>query len=712
MASLLLLVPLLPALGALINGSRAFARPHTPKNRSITNFVALGSTLLSAIIATYVVLNAGAGWQHTYYTWIPSGIGHVGNFTSDFAVDFAFRIDALSSTMLMIVTWIGFLIHVYATGYMSHETGYTRFFTYLNLFMFMMLLLVLGANYMVMFVGWEGVGLCSYLLIGFYYDKNFAADAGKKAFITNRIGDFGFILGIFLIFNYFGTADYARVFAQASANPGAYTGVATAICLLLFVGACGKSAQIPLYVWLPDAMAGPTPVSALIHAATMVTAGVYMVVRSNVLFRMSPTAMAVVAIIGAATALFAATIGLAQNDIKKVLAYSTVSQLGYMFLAAGVGAFTAAIFHVMTHAFFKACLFLGAGSVIHGCGGEQDMRKMGGLRKYMPRTHLTMLIACVAIAGIPPLAGFFSKDEILAGAWTYNKGLWIVGAITAGLTAFYMFRLYFMTFAGDYRAAHVVGHPESEPTHAGHDVIPSHPHLDEGDQHSDKAHGHHADSHAPHESPLSMTGVLMVLAGLSIIGGWIGWPTVLGGGFPTRFQHWLEPILLPLGEHHWHFHEGHVSTELILMAVSVSIAATGIFLAYLKYGRDTAWTGETPRYPFLNGILSNKYYVDELYNATAIRATLVFSTFLWWVDRNIIDGIVNLTRHIAVYPMGHGSSLFDRFIVDGAVNGVASTARGGSRMLRRMQSGFVQNYALVMGGGIVLIVAVYLFMKP
>lgn len=712
MASLLLLVPLLPALGALINGSRAFARPHTPKNRSITNFVALGSTLLSAIIATYVVLNSGAGWQHTYYTWIPSGIGHVGNFTANFAVDFAFRIDALSSTMLMIVTWIGFLIHVYATGYMSHETGYTRFFTYLNLFMFMMLLLVLGANYMVMFVGWEGVGLCSYLLIGFYYDKNFAADAGKKAFITNRIGDFGFILGIFLIFNYFGTADYARVFAQASANPGAYEGIATAICLLLFVGACGKSAQIPLYVWLPDAMAGPTPVSALIHAATMVTAGVYMCVRSNVLFRMSPTAMAVVAIVGAATALFAATIGLAQNDIKKVLAYSTVSQLGYMFLAVGVGAFTAAIFHVMTHAFFKACLFLGAGSVIHGCGGEQDMRKMGGLRKYMPRTHLTMLIACVAIAGIPPLAGFFSKDEILAGAWTYNKGLWIVGAITAGLTAFYMFRLYYMTFAGEYRAANVVGHPESEPTHAGHDVIPSHPHLDEGDQHSDKAHGHHADSHAPHESPLSMTGVLMILAGLSIIGGWVGWPTVLGGGFPTRFQHWLEPILLPLGEHHWHFHEGHVSTELILMAVSVAIAATGIFLAYLKYGRDTAWTGEAPRFPFLNGVLSNKYYVDELYNATAIRATLVFSTFLWWVDRNIIDGIVNLTRHIAVYPMGHGSSLFDRFIVDGAVNGVASTARGGSRMLRRMQSGFVQNYALVMGGGIVLIVAVYLFMKP
>ena len=416
-----------------------------------------------------------SAFQHAYYTWIPAGLGHVGaNGIANFAVDFAFRIDTLSCTMLLIVTWIGFLIHVYATGYMAHEEGYTRFFTYLNLFMFMMLLLVLGANYMVMFVGWEGVGLCSYLLIGFYYDKNFAADAGKKAFVANRIGDFGFILGIFLIFNTFGTADYGKVFALASANPAAYAGIATTICLLLFVGACGKSAQIPLYVWLPDAMAGPTPVSALIHAATMVTAGVYMVVRSNVLFRLSPDAMLVVAIVGAVTAIFAATIGIAQNDIKKVLAYSTVSQLGFMFLAAGVGAFTAAIFHVMTHAFFKACLFLGAGSVIHGCGGEQDMRKMGGLRKYMPKTRMTMLIACIAIAGFPPLAGFFSKDEILATTFEHHGFLYFLGMVAATCTAFYMFRLYFMTFSGDYRAAHVEGHPESEPEHAGHDVIPSH----------------------------------------------------------------------------------------------------------------------------------------------------------------------------------------------------------------------------------------------
>ncbi|HEX6159592.1 MAG TPA: NADH-quinone oxidoreductase subunit L, partial [Thermoanaerobaculia bacterium] len=493
MALALLLVVLFPALGALINGLRSASSPLTPKNRKVTNMVALAATALSALAATFGVVmpfinHGGQPYQHSYYEWIPAGLGQASGgqasgFLANFGVDLAFRVDSLSCTMLMIVTWIGFLIHIYATGYMAHEEkGYTRFFTYLNLFMFMMLLLVLGANYMVMFVGWEGVGLCSYLLIGFYYDKHFAADAGKKAFITNRIGDFGFILGIFLIFNTFGTSDYAKVFALA-ANGGeaVYGGIATAICLLLFVGACGKSAQIPLYVWLPDAMAGPTPVSALIHAATMVTAGVYMCVRSNVLFRMAPEAGMVVAIVGVLTAIFAASIGLAQNDIKKVLAYSTVSQLGYMFVAVGVGAYTAAIFHVMTHAFFKACLFLGAGSVIHGCGGEQDMRKMGGLRKYMPRTHWTMLVATIAIAGLPPLAGFFSKDEILANAFGYSTPIWILGAIAAGFTAFYMFRLYFMTFHGTYRGAHAVGIEESEPKHAGHDLIPSTPHLQDGD---------------------------------------------------------------------------------------------------------------------------------------------------------------------------------------------------------------------------------------
>ena len=723
MASALLLVVLLPALGAAINGLRAVANPHNPKNRKITNVVALGATALSALVATFGVVlpyvNHGTAepFTHSYYTWIPTGIGQVGNLAASFDVDFAFRIDPLSCTMLMIVTWIGFLIHVYATGYMSHEHGYTRFFTYLNLFMFMMLLLVLGANYMVMFVGWEGVGLCSYLLIGFYYDKNFAADAGKKAFVTNRIGDFGFILAVFLIFNTFGTSDYSKVFALASTGGAQqYGAIATAICILLFVGAAGKSAQIPLYVWLPDAMAGPTPVSALIHAATMVTAGVYMVVRSNVLFRMSPTAMAVVAIIGAATAIFAATIGLAQNDIKKVLAYSTVSQLGYMFLAAGVGAYTAAIFHVMTHAFFKACLFLGAGSVIHGCGGEQDMRKMGGLRKYMPRTHWTMLVATIAIAGIPPLAGFFSKDEILANAWGYSKPIWILGAITAGMTAFYMFRLYFMTFHGEYRGAHVVGIEQSEPKHAGDDLIPSHAHLDEGDQHLDKGHGHHAHAHDPHESPLSMTGVLAILAVLSAIGGLVGIPGVLPfGSHPTRFQHWLEPVLLPIGGHNFHFHEASHATEYALMAVSVLIAAFGIFLAYRFYKADPAWS--TPkrmatRFAFVHRMLENKYYIDEIYNATVIRGTLLLCQVLWWIDANIVDGLVNLTRHITVFGGGHGMSLFDRYIVDGAVNGAAWTVGRGSMALRRAQSGFVQNYALIMGGGLVLLAVVYLFLKP
>ena len=716
---ILLAIPLLPALGALINGVRAFATPLEKKNRTITNLVALGTTGLSAALAVWTVLSyrgAEAAFEKVYYSWMPMGMGHVwGNGLSDFAVNFAFRIDPLSCTMLLIVTVVGFLIHIYATGYMSHEEGYTRFFTYLNLFMFMMLLLVLGANYVVMFVGWEGVGLCSYLLIGFYYDKNFAADAGKKAFIVNRIGDFGFVLGIFLIFNTFGSADYGKVFAAASAHPQQYAAMATTICLLLFVGACGKSAQSPLYVWLPDALAGPSPVSALIHAATMVTAGVYMVVRSNILFRLSPTAMAVVAIIGAATAIFAATIGIAQNDIKKVLAYSTISQLGYMFLAAGVGAFTAAIFHVMTHAFFKACLFLGAGSVIHGCGGEQDMRKMGGLRKFMPRTHWTMLVATIAIAGVPPLAGFFSKDEILAAAWEYHWMVWAVGALTAGITAFYMFRLYFMTFSGTYRGAEVEGIETSEPEHAGHNLIPDRRHLDEGDEHLDKAHGHHVHAHEPHESPLSMTGVLAILAVLSIVGGFVGLPAILGGGHPTRFQKWLEPVLLPKGGEPFEFGLASHATEWLLMLTSVAVALVGITLAWRFYQRDPEWALPkkiAARASWLHKALINKYYVDEIYNATAVAGTLLLARFLWWFDTWVVDGLVNLTRHITVFPLGHGSNLFDKYVVDGLVNGVADTARGGSRLFRRMQSGAVQNYALVMGGGIVLIAVVYLFLKP
>ena len=717
---LLLLIPLLPALGALINGVRAFATPLAPKNRTLTNLFAIGSTGLSAIVATmtvlaYVAQGTKVPFEQVYYTWIPAGIGHlVGGSLANFSVDFAFRIDPLSCTMLMVVTWVGFLIHVYATGYMSHETGYTRFFTYLNLFMFMMLLLVLGGNYLVMFVGWEGVGLCSYLLIGFYYDKNFAADAGKKAFIANRVGDFGFLLGIFLIFNYFGSADYTKVFALASANPEHYAGITTAICLLLFVGACGKSAQIPLYVWLPDAMAGPTPVSALIHAATMVTAGVYMVVRSNVLYRMSPTAMMVVAIVGAATAIFAATIGIAQNDIKKVLAYSTVSQLGFMFLAAGVGAYTAAICHLMTHAFFKACLFLGAGSVIHGCGGEQDMRKMGGLRKYMPKTHWTMLIATLAIAGTPFFAGFYSKDEILAGTFAYSPFLWLVGVVAAGFTAFYMFRLYFMTFHGEYRGFDAVGIEQSEPEHAGEDLIPAQAHLDQGDKHTDKGHGHHAHAHAPHESPWSMTGVLIALAFLALVGGYVGWPAALGGSHPTPFQRWLEPILLALGKEPWEFHEGSATVEILLMASSVAVAGLGVLLAFLFYLRDQTWSVPkrlATKFRPIYALLANKYYVDEFYGATVIRGTIVLSLAMSWFDKYIVDGLVNSVRHVTIYFFGYGSSKFDQYIVDGAVNGLGYTAQGGSTLLRRVQSGFVQNYAVIMGGGIVLLAVVYLFTK-
>ncbi len=717
---LLLLIPLLPALGALINGVRAFATPLAPKNRTLTNLFAIGSTGLSAIIATMVVLayvgqGTPAPFEQVYYAWIPAGIGHLaGGGLANFSIDFAFRIDPLSCTMIMVVTWVGFLIHVYATGYMSHETGYTRFFAYMNLFMFMMLLLVMGANYLVMFVGWEGVGLCSYLLIGFYYDKNFAADAGKKAFIANRIGDFGFLLGIFLIFNYFGSADYSKVFALASANPGHYAGITTAICILLFVGAVGKSAQLPLYVWLPDAMAGPTPVSALIHAATMVTAGVYMVVRSNVLYRMSPTAMLVVAIVGAATAIFAATIGVAQNDIKKVLAYSTVSQLGFMFIAAGVGAFSAAIFHLMTHAFFKACLFLGAGSVIHGCGGEQDMRKMGGLRKYMPRTRWTMLIATLAIAGTPLFSGFYSKDEILAGAFAYSPVIWIVGVVAAGFTAFYMFRLYFMTFHGEYRGFDIAGIEQSEPAHAGEDLIPAQPHLDQGDEHTDKAHGHHAHAHAPHESPWSMTGVLIVLAILALVGGYIGWPSALGGLHPTLFQHWLEPVFLAIGNEHWEFHEGAAWAERALMATSVGIAALGFLIAYFFYLRDQTWSVPkrlATRFRLVYQVVANKYYVDEIYAATVIRATIVLSLAMSWFDKYIVDGLVNSVRNVTVFFFGYGSSKFDQYIVDGAVNGIGYTAQGGSTLLRRVQSGFVQNYALIMGGGIVLLAVVYLFTK-
>ncbi|HET8645872.1 MAG TPA: NADH-quinone oxidoreductase subunit L, partial [Vicinamibacteria bacterium] len=491
----------------------------------LIGWVACGAVLLSFVTAVYAVLQAHAAPGHTLvetlWTWIPGGAAELASGTAPFRVDWAYQVDPLSSVMILVVTFVGLLIHVYSAflapalgpGYMAHDPGYARYMAYLNLFMFAMLTLVLGANYLVAFVGWEGVGLCSYLLIGFWFDRQSASDAGKKAFIVNRIGDAGFVLGVFLVFTTFGSLDFRTVMAQAAHMPidWAWTGTLTLIALFLFVGACGKSAQIPLYVWLPDAMEGPTPVSALIHAATMVTAGVYMVARSASIYAHAPKAMVVVAVVGILTAIFAASIGLVQNDIKRVLAYSTVSQLGYMFAACGVGAFAAGVFHLMTHAFFKALLFLGSGSVIHGMSGEQDMRRMGGLRKAMPRTHLTMLIGCIAIAGIPPLAGFVSKDEILWSAYKiggYGRAVFLVGAVAAALTAFYMFRLYWMTFGGSFRGT------EEQAAHL-------------------------------HESPRAMTAPLVLLAAGSVVVGFLGIPAVLGEmvGVGNWFEHFLHPVM-------------------------------------------------------------------------------------------------------------------------------------------------------------------------
>src|ERR1035441_8810290 len=520
------LLPILPLAGAAINGF--FGRQSSKKAIAAVALTFCGAAFVLALwIAFFQFSSASAPYYFDLAHWIRSG---------DFHVDFSFYLDQLSLVMLLVVTGVGFLIHIYSVGYMWDDDGYYRFMSYMNLFMFFMLTLVLAKNYLVMFIGWEGVGLASYLLIGYWFTKDSAAAAGKKAFIVNRIGDFGFLIALFLIIKHFGSLDFTHVFTAVRSLPAETggAGLLTAIGLLLMVGAAGKSAQIPLYVWLPDAMEGPTPVSALIHAATMVTAGVYMVARSSAIFERAPMAMTVVAIIGTLTALFAATIGIAQTDIKKVLAYSTVSQLGYMFMACGVGAFSAGIFHLMTHAFFKGLLFLAAGSVIHGIGGEQDMRKMGGLRVYMPWTFLTMTIATLAIAGIPPLAGFFSKDEILWMAYSSPNGSWVywlIGVITAFITSFYMFRLWFMTFFGDYRGA-----SESHGQEHGHGsrAGASAPHGLE--------HGHGF----PHESPGVMLGPLVVLAILSFVGGWVG------------IHHHFEDFLSPV------FHgAGKVSTVLV-----------------------------------------------------------------------------------------------------------------------------------------------------
>ena len=588
------LIPGLPLAAVLVNlllGDRLGKRG--------TAWLACGAVGASFLVAVRAVLALAAlpeaerAIVQTAWTWI-----HVDDFTAKVS----FLLDPLSAVMILVVTGVGFLIHVYSVGYMSHDASFRRFFLYLNLFTFAMLTLVLADNFLLMFVGWEGVGLCSYLLIGFWYERPAAAEAGKKAFIVNRIGDFGFILGTLVLFTHAGSLQFTRLFAVAPQVFAAGSAAITAATLLLFLGATGKSAQLPLYTWLPDAMEGPTPVSALIHAATMVTAGVYLVARSHVLFNLSTTSLAVVAVIGSLTALFAATIGLAQNDIKRVLAYSTVSQLGYMFMACGVGAFTAGIFHLMTHAFFKALLFLGAGSVIHALSDEQDLRRMGGLAKALPWTHGTMLVATLAIAGIPPFAGFFSKDEILSSAFASGHiGVWLFGLVGALLTAFYMFRLYLLTFRGESRLTHEAAH-----------------HL--------------------HESPRTMIVPLVVLAALSAVGGFVGMPFQSGG---HAFERWLKPVFE---------HEGAPAvpalapaTEWILILASVAVAVAGIFAAFRIYLRQPSlgavlrerWSG------FYN-VVFHKYWVDELYDAIAVNPVFLLAQRLWrfW-DVKVVDGAVN-----------------------------------------------------------------------
>jgi NADH-quinone oxidoreductase subunit L len=684
----------------------------------------LVSAFCVGTVALAFLWSCGAVWQYTQtwqpahnngpyekimFTWLGTGDqqhplqipGAHGPFT--FNADAGFLLDPLSAIWLLFVTGVGMLIHIYSIGYMSHEGGYYRFFGYLNLFMFSMLTLIMGNNYAMLFVGWEGVGLCSYLLIGFYFHRHSASTAANKAFIVNRIGDAGFLLGLMTIAWYLGSVRFTDVNAAVH-KFGLTTGdpVITFATFMLFIGACGKSAQLPLYVWLPDAMEGPTPVSALIHAATMVTAGVYMVARSNVLFTLAPESMKVVAIVGALTAIFAATIGLVQNDIKRVLAYSTVSQLGYMFLALGLGAFAAGVFHVFTHAFFKALLFLGSGSVIHAMSGEQDMRFMGGLSDRIPTTYRTMLVGTLAIAGIPPLAGFFSKDEILWQAWSSHNGgfraLWVVGFVAALCTAFYMFRLIMLTFWSPSRIT-----------------------------------SHEVDHHV-HESPKSMTVPLIVLAIASVTAGWLGIPKALGGS--NRFEHFLEPVFAsesveagaghdlpataerteataaqkteasgpaakPEGE------EGG-TIEYVLMILSVGLGVIGYFGAKHYYGKAETGYAEPINSvsPFVYNTLFNKYYVDELYDYafTGRRGhagTLGLGRALWSFDANVVDGAVNGGGWITRFA-GWFSNWWDKWIIDGLlVNGAAYTTRALSYPIRLLQWGLVQWYALVMVAGLV-----------
>ncbi len=647
------LIPLFPAIGFTING--LFGRRMNRKAVGPIACTAIGlSAGFSSILFFALLKEPDPFFQKDIFTWVISG---------QFITTVGYQVDALSIVMALVVSWVSFFIHIYSVGYMHDDPGYPRYFTYLNLFVFMMLNLVMANNFLLMFVGWEGVGLCSYLLIGFWFEKDSASNAGKKAFVVNRVGDFGFLLGLFLLVIHFGTLNFSQVFTNASQV--LTTSTASVLALLLFIGATGKSAQLPLYVWLPDAMEGPTPVSSLIHAATMVTAGVYMVARCHVIFEMAPVVLAIVATVGVLTAIYAASIGFAQNDIKKVLAYSTISQLGYMFLGVGVGAYGAGIFHLMTHAFFKGLLFLAAGSVMHAMSGELDMRKMGGLRKATPVTFWTFLIATLAIAGFPPFSGFFSKDEILWHAFQKSRTLWAIGFLAAGMTSFYMFRAVFMTFFRESRA------PEEVKKHI-------------------------------HESPKIMTIPLMILAGLSIVGGWIGIPHALGG--VNRFHQFLStaikiphggaghvaarlPVLLASNQTGGEIvkqglvptHPAVDPTEYVLMVASVAIALVGLAIAYLLYMRKPSLLERfVSSWQRLYRVVLNKYYVDEMYEVLFVDSMKGLGRGLW-----------------------KGA---DDLVIDGSVNGVAYVAGILSGLARRVQNGLVQSYALsmVVGGFVVV----------
>ncbi len=652
------LIPFFPLLGCLINGLLGKKIKNEKIIGGIGTLAMVSSFVLSCKYFFQLLGDTVKTHEVVVASWMTVG---------QLQVDWGFMFDPLTAVMLLVVTGVGSLIHLYSIGYMHGEEGFYRYFAYLNLFAFSMLMLVTGSNALVMFVGWEGVGLCSYLLIGYYFHKKSASDAAKKAFVVNRVGDFGFLIGLFVLYWTLGSHGVWTVnFLEIGKNAhllGMGSTVVTLVTLCFFLGATGKSAQIPLYTWLPDAMEGPTPVSALIHAATMVTAGVYMIGRMNPLFALSPDTMMVIAVVGGVTALFSASIGLAQNDIKRVLAYSTVSQLGYMFLAMGVGAFTAGIFHLMTHAFFKACLFLGSGSVIHAMhhayhhahlhDDPQDMRNMGGLRKKMPITFLTFLVSTIAIAGIPGFSGFFSKDEILWWSFASTRGhvaLWVLGACAAGMTAFYMFRLVFMTFFGEQR------------THA-------------------KAKDH------VHESPLVITIPLMVLGLLAVVGGYIGIPHVIGnlvGHIPNYFGDFLAPVFAPTQELYHISAHGTAAAEFGLMGVSVGIALCGIFLAYIMYIKNPALPGKfVASFTGLWRAVFNKWYVDELYDALVVNPTKKIGTFCW--------------------------KGFDVRVVDGVVNGIGKLINVFSNALRYTQTGFAHNYAMTMALGVVAILAFYVF---